>query len=171
MCFLCFMCFLFFFFKLLSRPFSPCVFVMFLFFPIINFFFFFKSFIFVTPIRSKDVVQLMFNSIIMKIFVLEVDSHLVPFYCPFTILHQTNASVIVWKLQQCSVMSLEKKTHKTRKTHARHNICCMNSKKTHKTHKTHRSVIVWIRQHCSVMSLEKKHIKHVKHMHGIISDV
>ena len=39
MCFLCFMCFLFFFFKLLSRPFSPCVFMMFLFFPIINFFF------------------------------------------------------------------------------------------------------------------------------------
>ena len=44
MCFLCFMCFLFFFFKLLSRPFSPCVFVMFLFFPIINFFFLLQKF-------------------------------------------------------------------------------------------------------------------------------
>ena len=38
MCFLCFMCFLFFSIKLLSRPFSSCVFVMFLFFPTINFF-------------------------------------------------------------------------------------------------------------------------------------
>ena len=63
---------------------------------------------------------------------------------------------------------LKKKTHKTRKTHAWHNICCMNSKKTHKTHV---SVIVWKLLLCLVYWRRKKHIKHVKHMHGIISEV
>ena len=126
MCFLCFMCFLFFSIKLLSRPFSSCVFVMFLFFPTINFFssskvsfllrlyyalmpffvffpvYFLATLFFINFILSFsfsfhgqsccfDFVTLSSfcpqNSIIMKIFVLEVDSHLVPFYCPFTILH------------------------------------------------------------------------------------
>ena len=43
---MCFLCFLFFFFKLLSRPFFPLVFLWCFLFPIINFFFSFKSFIF-----------------------------------------------------------------------------------------------------------------------------
>ena len=174
-------------------------------------FFFFKSFIFVTPILCADALFRFFpclfscnhfffinfilsfsfsfhgqsccfdfvtlssfcpqNSIIMKIFVLEVDSHLVPFYCPFTILHQTNASVIVWKLQQCSVMSLEKKHTK----HIKHMHDIISEVKTPKKHTKHiKHMCQWLSGSCySILSIEeeKKHIKHVKHMHGIISEV
>ena len=55
MCFLCFMCFLFFFFKLLSRPFFPLCFCdVFCSSRSSIFFFFFKSYFFVTPILCTN---------------------------------------------------------------------------------------------------------------------
>jgi len=231
MCFLCFMCFLFFSIKLLSRPFSSCVFVMFLFFPTIflsklvdplnnlskycSFVSFFSDSSNMALALSKysflstSYLSLFFlsssNSLCFAIFSILSNIAfaflfpaggillaqrmlynwcLIQSFWKFSFLRW----IVIWSLfialsqyyikqmpqwlsGSCNIalsFLSEKKTHKTHKTHARHNIWSKNSKKTHKTHV---SVIVWKLLLCLVYWRRKKHIKHVKHMHGIISEV